>query len=116
MRLFVRTAFWLGITIYYLPSSIEHLAPRAFPNGIERPSMGSSSAGSRHFSQRAYNRSGKCRQIVARGAEGGLRASSNILLRSQDTLTPSDLAIPWQGPVPFNVFKPSSICNTVAKK
>jgi hypothetical protein len=113
MRLFVRTAFWIGVTIYYLPSPIEHLAPRALPNGIERRSAESPSAESRHFPLEAYHRGGKCRQTLARGAEGGLRASSNIVLRSRDTLTPSDLAIPWRGPAPF---KASSICNAVARK
>jgi hypothetical protein len=112
MRLFVRTAFWLGLTIYYLPSPAEHLAPGALPNGIERPSAESSSAARRHFSLGGYKRSGKCRQTLARGAEG-LRASSNIVPRSQDTLTPSDLAIPWRGPAVFNA---SPICNAVATK
>jgi hypothetical protein len=116
MRLFVRTAFWLSVTIYYLPSPTEHLVPRALPHRIERPSIESSSAESRHVSLGAYNRGGKCRQTLARGAEQGLRASNNILLRSQDTLTPSDLAIPWRGRAPFKAFKASSICNTVARK
>lgn len=111
MRLFVRTAFWLGVTIYYLPSPAEHLAPGALPNGIARPSIESRPA-RRHFSLGAYKRSGKCRETLARRAEGGLRASSNIALRSQDTLTSSDLAIPWRGPT---AFKASSICNAVAR-
>jgi hypothetical protein len=111
MRLFVRTAFWLGVTIYYLPSPAEHLAPGALPNGIERPSAESSSAARRHFSLGGYKRSGKCR--LARGADGALRASSDIVRRSQDTLTPSDLAIPWRGPAAFNA---SPICNAVARK
>jgi hypothetical protein len=112
MRLFVRTAFWLGLTIYYLPSPAEHSAPGALPNGNQRLSVESSSAKSRHFSPGAYNRIGKCHQTLARGAEEGRRASSNIVLRSQDTLTPSDLAIPWRGPAAFNA---SSICNAVAR-
>jgi hypothetical protein len=110
MRLFVRTAFWVGVTIYYLPSPIEHLAPRALPNAIERRSP---SAESRHFSLEAFRGAAKCRQALARSIEGGLRASSNIVPRSRDTLTPSDLAIPWRGPAPF---KASSICNAVARK
>jgi hypothetical protein len=112
MRIFVRTAFWLCVTIYYLPSTTEHSASRALPNG-ERLSVESSSAASRHFSLGPFNRSGKCRQTLARSAGGGLRASSDIVLHSQDTLTPSDLAIPWRGPAPFNA---SSICNAVARK
>jgi hypothetical protein len=113
MRLFVRTAFWLGVTIYYLPSPVEHLAPGALPNGFERPSAESSSAARRHFSLGGYKRSGKCRQTLTRGAEGELRASSDIVRRSQDTLTPSDLAIPWRGPAAFSA---SPICNEVARK
>jgi len=104
MRLFVRTAFWLGVTIYYLPSPAEHLTPGALPNGIERRSAEQSGAARRHFSLRGYKRSGKCRQILTRGAEGGL---------SQDTLTTSDLVIPWRGPATFNE---SPICNAVARK
>jgi hypothetical protein len=112
MRLFVRTAFWLGVTIYYLPSPAGHLAPGTLPNGIERPSVESSRPAKRHFSLGAYKRRGKCRQTLARRAEGGLRTSRNIALRSQDTLMSSDLAIPWRGPAAFNA---SSICSAVAR-
>jgi len=111
MRFLARTAFWLGVTIYYLPSPAEHLAPRALPNGIGRPPAESPRAARRHASLGDDKRSRKCRQTLARDTAAG--ASRKIVQRSQDTLTPSDLAIPWRGP---SALDASSLCDAVARK
>jgi hypothetical protein len=72
MRL-LRTAFWLGVTICYLPNPPAHVA--------------------------THDRSAASRQEPI--ACDRRRRLTFAIAPSHGTLTRSDLAIPWRGPIPL---------------
>jgi hypothetical protein len=89
MKLF-RTAFWLGVVIYNLPSpASQHAASQL------NDYQGSAS-------QVCPQALKPCAQngeaLPKRGDPGGHRSSPRAVMPSQDTLAPADRAVPWRGP------------------
>jgi hypothetical protein len=77
----LKTAFWLGVVIYYLPSP-------ASQSGAPASGQGSATKAASQF----------CTQPLAlckRGESGKRNSSRNAV--SQDTLTSPDRAVPWRG-------------------
>jgi hypothetical protein len=96
MRL-LRTAFWLGITIYCLPSTnSQPTAPQPSPNGSHCQFNKAADTGRLCAWQLGTdtNRS----RVVIKGREQREDSSAReAVMHSQDTLTRSDLTVPWHG-------------------
>jgi hypothetical protein len=97
MRLF-RTAFWLGITIYCLPSTNSQLtAPNPSPIGGQCRSTKAADTG-RLCEWELGIDNDRPRVVVKRVGElRGDRSSREAFMHSQDTLIRSDLTTPWRG-------------------
>jgi hypothetical protein len=97
MRLF-RTAFWLSITIYCLPSSNSQLtAPSPSPIGSQCRFTKAADTG-RLCERELGSDNDRPRLVVKRvGEQRGDRSSREAFMHSQDTLIRSDLATPWRG-------------------
>ena len=97
MRLF-RTAFWLGVTIYCLPSSnSQPTAPNPNPIGGQCRSTKASDTG-RLCEWELGTDNDRPRLVVKRvGEQRGDRSSREAFMHSQDTLIRSDLTTPWRG-------------------
>ena len=87
MKLF-RTAFWLGVVIYNLPS------PDSRPAAPE--SLLDSQGSPAHCAKNADTH-------PERGDSVAHSSSRNAVASSQDTLAPADRAVPWQGPASCNL-------------
>jgi hypothetical protein len=86
MKLF-RTAFWVGVVIYNLPSpNSQPAAPES-----ELGSQGSPA----HCVKNADTH-------PKRGAPFAHSSSRNAVTPSQDTLATADRAVPWRGPASCN--------------
>jgi hypothetical protein len=95
MRL-LRTAFWLGITIYCLPSFNSHpTAPDPSPNGNQCRSTKAADPG--RLCALDLGAAERTQVLVKRGEQRGDGSSREKVMRSQDTLMRSDLATPWRG-------------------
>jgi hypothetical protein len=95
MRL-LRTAFWLGITIYCLPSTnSQPAAPQPSPNS--RQCRFTKAADSGRLCAWELGAAERPQVLVKRGEQRGGGSSRETVMRSQDTLTRSDLATPWRG-------------------
>ena len=97
MRLF-RTAFWLGITIYCLPSSnSQPTAPDPSPIGGQCRSTKAADTG-RLCEWELGADNDRPRLVVKRvGEQRGDRSPREAFMHSQDTLIRSDLKTPWRG-------------------
>jgi hypothetical protein len=96
MKLF-RTAFWLGVVIYNLPSPVsQSAAPASQLNGGQ-------GLAAKAASQFGPKPSELCAKTVAafskRGEPGGHNSLRAAVKPSQDTLTPADRVVPWCGAI-----------------
>jgi hypothetical protein len=108
MKLF-RTAFWLGVVIYNLPSpASQPAAPESRPNGGQGLAA---KAVSRLCSRPRESCSKNDEALANRGDRGGHSSSRDTAMPSQDTLTPTDRAEPWRAPA---VRNPSPAARTAA--
>ena len=108
MKLF-RTAFWLGVVIYNLPSpASQPAAPESRPNGGQGLAA---KAVSRLCSRPRESCSKNNEALANRGDRGGHSSSRDTAMPSQDTLTPTDRAEPWRAPA---VRNPSPAARTAA--
>ena len=97
MRLF-RTAVWLGITIYCLPSTNSHpSAPPPSPNSSQCRFHKAADIG-RLCARHLAIDTDRPRLVVKRSEQHKEGSSREAALQSQDTLTRSDLTVPWHGP------------------
>ena len=95
MRL-LRTAFWLGITIYCLPSFNSHpTAPDPSPNANQCRSTKAADPG--RLCALDLGAAERPQVLVKRGEHSGDGSSRETVMRSQNTLIRSDLATPWRG-------------------
>jgi hypothetical protein len=96
MRLF-RTVFWLGITIYCLPSfNSQTTAPNPSPIGSQcRPTKAADTG--RLCEWEVGRDTDRPRAVVKRGEQRGDGSSREAFMHSQDTLIRSDLTTPWRG-------------------
>ena len=95
MKLF-RTAFWLGITIYCLPSTnSQPIAPKADPKGSQ--CRFAKAAGNGGLCAWELNDSERHGTLVKPGQQRSDSLSRKPVTYSQDTLIHSDLTIPWRG-------------------
>ena len=95
MRL-LRTAFWLGITIYCLPSFSSHpTAPDPRPNANQCRSTKAADPG--RLCALDLGAAERPQVLVKRGEHSGDGSSRETVMRSQNTLIRSDLATPWRG-------------------
>jgi hypothetical protein len=95
MRL-LRTAFWLGITIYCLPSFNSHpTAPDPSPNANQCQSTKAADPG--RLCALDLGAAERPQVLVKRGEHSGDGSSRETVMRSQNTLIRSDLATPWRG-------------------
>ena len=85
----LKTAFWLGVVIYNLPSPISQSAAPAIRD------QGSATKATSHCSQRSALCS-KTIEALSKHGEYGERNSSRDVV-SQDTLTPADRVVTWRG-------------------
>ena len=85
----LKTAFWLGVVIYNLPSPISQSAAPATHD------QGSATKATSHCSQRPALCT-KTNEALSKQGEHGERNSSRDAV-SQDTLTPADRVVPWRG-------------------
>src|SRR5262249_19618842 len=96
MRLF-RTAVWLGVTIYCLPSTNSHpTAPQPSPNSSQCQFHNAADIGrlcARHLGSDAD----RPRLVVKRSERRKEGSSRQAAIQSQNTLTRSDLTVPWHG-------------------
>lgn len=99
MKLF-RTAFWLGVVIYNLPS------PTSMPAASESKlngSQGLAAKATSHFCPRPLELCAKNVEAIPKpGDPGGRSSSRDAEMLSQDTLAPADRAVPWRGPAVRN--------------
>jgi hypothetical protein len=96
MKLF-RTAFWLGVVIYNLPS------PTSMPAASESRLNSSQRLAATATSQFCL------RPLEFCAKSGGRSSSRDTEMLSQDTLIPADRAVPWRGgvgPNPIDGFGP----------
>jgi hypothetical protein len=84
MKLF-RTAFWLGVVIYNLPS------PASMPAAFESKLNGSQGLAAKATSQFCP------RPLEFCAKTGGRSSLRDTEMLSQDTLAPADRAVPWRG-------------------
>jgi hypothetical protein len=97
MKLF-RTAFWLGVVIYNLPSpASQPAAPESRPNG----GQGLAAKAVSRLCSRPRESCSKNDEALANRGD----------MPSQDTLTPTDRAEPWRAPA---VRNPSPAARTAA--
>jgi hypothetical protein len=95
MRL-LRTAFWLGITIYCLPSTKHPTAPQSSLNNSQCR-LDNAANISRLCAWESESDTHRPR-VVIKGREQREHGSPReTVMPSQDTLTPSDLAPRWRG-------------------
>jgi len=95
MKLF-RAAFWLGITIYCLPSTnSQPIAPEADPKG--RQCRFTKAVGNGRLCAWELNDSERHGTLVKPGQQRSDSLSRKPVTYSQDTLIHSDLTIPWRG-------------------
>ena len=94
MRL-LRTAFWLGITIYCLPGFSHPTAPDPSPNGNQCRFTKAADPG--RLCALHLGAAERPQVLVKRGEQRGDGSSRETVMRSQDTLIRSDLATPWRG-------------------
>ena len=87
MKLF-RTAFWLGVVIYNLPS------PYSLPAAPELP-LGSQGSPA-HCAKKTDTH-------PKRGDPAAQSSSRKAATPSWDTLAPADRAVLWRGPAPCNL-------------
>ena len=87
MKLF-RTAFWLGVVIYNLPSPYSQPAAPKSPLG----SQGSPA----HCAKKTDTH-------PKRGDPAAQSSSRKAATPSRDTLAPADRAVLWRGPAPCNL-------------
>jgi hypothetical protein len=93
MKLF-RTAFWLGVVIYNLPSPASQP-----PAPDSQPSQGLAAKPASQLCPRPRESCPKNDEARPnRGDRGGHSSSRNAAMPSHDTLTPTDRAEPWRGP------------------
>ena len=96
MRLF-RTGIWLGITIYCLPSTNSHpTALQPSPNSSQCRFHKTADIGrlcARHLGSDANHP----RLVVRHSEQRKENSSREAAMHSQDTLTRSDLTVPWRG-------------------
>ena len=85
----LKTAFWLGVVIYNLPSPISQSAAPTTRD------QGSATKATSHCSQRPALCT-KTIEALSDHGEPGERNSSRDAI-SQDTLTPPDRVVPWRG-------------------
>jgi len=96
MRL-LRTAFWLGITIYCLPSTnSQPTAPQPSPNSRQCRFTKAADTG-RLCAWELGSDTERPRVLVKRGQQRGDNPVRETVMHSQDTLMPSDLTTPWRG-------------------
>jgi hypothetical protein len=96
MKLF-RTAFWLGVVIYNLPSPTSQPAAPESQVGSE-----GSPAHCAKNTDTHPNRGGPVAQSSSRKAA----------TPSNDTLAPADRVVPWRGPVSCNPPPPTRTAKT----
>jgi hypothetical protein len=95
MRL-LRTAFWLGITIYYLPNTnSQPISPQISLNSSQCRYNKAADTG-RLCAWVSESDTDPPRGVIKRG-ERERSSSRETLMHSQSTLTRSDLAVPWRG-------------------
>jgi len=88
----LKTAFWLGVVIYYLPSpAFQSSAPASHVHG----GQGLAAKAASKFCTQSLAR--YTNEALPKRGEPNERDSSRDAL-SQDTLTPADRAVPWCGP------------------
>jgi len=94
MKLF-RTAFWLSVVIYNLPSpASQPAAPESHPND----SQGLAAKAAGRFCPQPRELCAKnIEALPERGDQVGHSSSRGAVMRSHDTLTPADRAVPWRG-------------------
>src|SRR5262245_49576488 len=104
MKLF-RTAFWLGVVIYNLPSTASQP-----PGPDSQPSQGLAAKPASQFCPRPRESCLKNDEARPnRGDRGGHSSSHDVAMPSRDTLTSTDRAEPWRGP---NLRNPSPATRT----
>jgi hypothetical protein len=100
MKLF-RTAFWLGITIYCLPSTNSPpIVPEADQTGSQ--CRFTKAAGNGRLCAWELNASEHPRIVVKPSQQRSDSPSRKPVTYSQDTLIHSDLTIPWRGSAGVN--------------
>jgi hypothetical protein len=96
MKLF-RTAFWLGVVIYNLPSPGSRLAaPESLLDSQGSPA---------HCAKNADTH-------PKRGDPIAQSSSRKAATPSKDTLAPADRAVPWRGPASCNAPPPTRTART----
>ena len=86
----LKTAFWLGVVIYYLPSpAFQSSAHVHGGQGL------ATKAASKFCTQPLALCTKTVEALPKRGEPGEGNSSRNAV--SQDTLTPADRAVPWRG-------------------
>jgi hypothetical protein len=93
MKLF-RTAFWLGVVIYNLPSPASQPAPPESQLGGSQSLA--AKAASRFCPQPRESCPKNAEALPNRGGRGGHSSSRDAAMPSHDTLTPTDRAVPWR--------------------
>ena len=89
----LKTAFWLGVVIYYLPSpAFQSSAPASHVHGGQGLAT---KAASKFCTQPLALCTKTVEALPKRGEPGEGNSSRNAV--SQDTLTPADRAVPWHG-------------------
>jgi hypothetical protein len=91
----LRTAFWLGVVIYNLPSpTSQSAAPASHLHG----GQGLATKAASQFCPQPLALCTKTAEALPKRGEPGERDSSRDAIKfSQDTLTPADLVVPWRG-------------------
>jgi hypothetical protein len=96
MRL-LRTAFWMGITIYCLPNTnSQPTAPQSSLSSSQCNFDNAANTG-RLCAWESENDTDQPRVVVKRGEQREHSSSREAVIHSQDTLTRSDLAGRWRG-------------------
>jgi hypothetical protein len=92
----LKTAFWLGVVIYYLPSPASQSgAPASHIHG----GQGLATKAASQFCAQPLALCTKTVEALPKRGEPGERNSSRDAVKSsQDTLIPADRIVPWHGP------------------
>jgi hypothetical protein len=94
MKLF-QTAFWLSVVIYNLPSPASQPAA---PESQLNDSQGLAAKAAGRFCPQPCEPCAKnIEALPERGDQVGHSSSRGAVMRSHDTLTPADRAVPWRG-------------------
>jgi hypothetical protein len=93
----LRTAFWLGITIYCLPSTnSQPTAPQSSLNSSQCKFNDVANT-SRLCAFESESDADRPRVVIKRGEQRGHSSSRETVMHSQETLTRLDLAVRWRG-------------------